>query len=129
MHLYKCFVCSDEHRFNTLCSILQLGGSPAVHIVDMKTSPEHHRPSRKRLSSEGSDGSLPDKRPTPDLMPSTDNEYIIKKNPERRRCACTTPDRVKPVAMVSPIVTHSPMSPISLSVKKVPLMMQVIVIF
>ncbi|XP_021371940.1 rho GTPase-activating protein 19-like isoform X1 [Mizuhopecten yessoensis] len=98
-------------------------GSPAVHIVDMKKSPETHRRPRKRLSSEGSDGSLPDKRPTPDMLPSTENEidYIIKKHPERRMCPCTTPDRVgKPIAMVSPI-THSP---ISQSVKKVPPMMQ-----
>ncbi|XP_069139032.1 rho GTPase-activating protein 19-like [Argopecten irradians] len=98
--------------------------SPAVHIVDMKKSPELYRKPRKRLSSEGSDGSIPDKRPTPDLLPSTENEidYIMKKHPERRMCPCTTPDRVvnKPIAMVSPI-THSP---ISQSVKKVPLSMQ-----
>ncbi|XP_052703062.1 rho GTPase-activating protein 19-like isoform X3 [Crassostrea angulata] len=101
-------------------------GSPAVHIVDLSKTPTQSRkipPSRKRLSSESSEGSHPESRPSPDKIPKvpcTENEihYLASLPHERRHCPCT-PKQLhhKPVAMVSPM---SLQSPISESVKKIP---------
>lgn len=100
--------------------------SPAVHIVDLCKSPatpKNRQPTaRKRLSSGSSDGSIPEKRPSPEMIPSTENEiqYLIKNPPETRILGITPELHGKPVAMVSPL----PYSPISNSLKDCPHVIQ-----
>ncbi|XP_061192954.1 rho GTPase-activating protein 19-like isoform X1 [Saccostrea echinata] len=101
---------------------LKQPGSPAVHIVDLSKTPTQKLKPRKRRSSGSSDGSIPEKRPSPEKItkvPCTENEiqYLASIPHQRRHCPCT-PKQLhnKPIAMVSPMNQ----SPISESVKKIP---------
>ncbi|XP_048745144.1 rho GTPase-activating protein 19-like isoform X3 [Ostrea edulis] len=102
---------------------LKQPGSPAVHIVDLSKTPTHHKKvkSRKRQNSGSSEGSIPEKRPSPEKItkvPCTENEinYLASIPHERRHCPCTPKQlHIKPIAMVSPMNQ----SPISESVKKI----------
>ena len=79
---------------------------------------------RKRHSSDSSDGSIPEKRPTPERLPCSENEIRYLANPpldHRPYPYSPSAHQGKPVAMVSPIA-HSP---ITNSVRKVPLKLQV----
>ncbi|XP_041368913.1 rho GTPase-activating protein 19-like isoform X2 [Gigantopelta aegis] len=83
--------------------------SPVVHIVDMSQS-DHNTPSsqspRKRRSSEDIENARPpkDKRSTKQPLPSSENEInYISVTFNAKKTLKYTPDRVKPVAMVSPI--------------------------
>ncbi|XP_063432018.1 rho GTPase-activating protein 19-like isoform X1 [Mytilus trossulus] len=106
--------------------ILRTPNSPAVHIVDLCKSPATPRnrtpKARKRLSSGSSDGSIPEKRPTPEPIPSLENEiqYLIKNPPETRVLRFTPELHGKPVAMVSPLS----FSPISNTFKDCPQVMK-----
>lgn len=83
--------------------------SPAVHIVDLcksPTTPRNRTPkARKRLCSGSSNGSITEKHPTPEPIPSLENEiqYLIKKPPKSRVLRFTPELHGKPVAMVSPL--------------------------
>lgn len=90
-------------------------------------TPRNRQPTaRKRLSSGSSDGSIPEKRPSPEMIPSTENEiqYLIKNPPETRILGITPELHGKPVAMVSPL----PYSPISNCLKDYPHVIQVILL-
>lgn len=126
-----------SYQYSTLFSVILFQReSPAVHIVDLGSCSSPITPSfttntksRKRFSSGSSEGSLPEKRPTPEKLPSSENEikYILKNPPERKLCPCTPPEHQgKPVALVSPLNHHSP---ITQSIVKAPDDMQVIVVY
>ncbi|KAK3094968.1 hypothetical protein FSP39_008441 [Pinctada imbricata] len=91
--------------------------SPAVHIVDLGRTPMTPQ-ARKRHGSDSSNGSIPEKRPTPERLPCSENEIRYMANPpldHRPYPYSPQPSHHgKPVAMVSPI-SHSP---ITNSVKK-----------
>ncbi|XP_067657949.1 rho GTPase-activating protein 19-like [Haliotis asinina] len=87
----------------------KVASSPAVHIVDMRDHNTHKTNTRKRRSNEDMDRNVPFKKDNQENIstqkhPSAENEInYMNVNMNVRKTLYFTPERNKPIAMVSPI--------------------------
>lgn len=86
-----------QHRMSYLHFLVLQRHSPAVHIVDLGTSPCNVKP-RKRLSDENIDSQVKDAK-----VPMRDQCFSRNSTPCKKLFPTTPSTTQRPVAMVSPI--------------------------